>query len=158
MAGSGVFQMLGKLLSTQNDWGLALVRVMLGVVFFYHGAEKMLGWFGGAGFAGTMRGFTTFMHIPAPLAVLAIFAEFFGGIGLIVGLLSRIAAFGITVNMVVAIFTLNGAYGFSMNWTGRQKGEGYEFHLLVIAITLAIIGKGAGAWSLDRALSKSTSR
>jgi len=128
------------------------------VVFFYHGSEKMLGWFGGAGFAATMRGFENFMHIPAPLAVLAIFAEFFGGIGLIVGLLSRIAAFGITVNMLVAIFVLNGAYGFSINWTGRQKGEGDEFHLLVIAIPLAIIGKGAGAFSLDRALSKFTNR
>src|ERR1700739_4516253 len=95
--------MFRKLLSTRNDPSLTIPRLVLGVVFFAHGAQKMLGWFGGYGFHGTMGFFTQHMGIPAPLAFLAICAEFFGGLGLIVGFLSRIAAFGVTVNMLVAI-------------------------------------------------------
>jgi len=113
----------------------------------------MLGWFGGYGFKGTMGFFTQTMHIPAVFAFLAIAAEFFGGLGLIVGLLSRIAAFGITVNMLVAIFTVHLANGLFMNWTGQQKGEGYEYHLLVLAMTVALMIRGAGAFSIDRAIS-----
>jgi putative oxidoreductase len=141
-----------KLLSTSNDFVLTLVRLVLGVVFFAHGAQKMLGWFGGYGFTGTMGFFTQKMGIPAPLAFLAICAEFFGGLGLIVGLLSRIAAFGIICNMLVAIFTVHRFNGFFMNWFGNQKGEGFEYHLLAIAIGVAILVKGAGAFSLDRLL------
>ncbi len=142
-----------KLLSTSNDFTLTLVRLVLGVVFFAHGSQKMLGWFGGYGFHGTMGFFTQKMGIPAPLAFLAICAEFFGGLGLIVGLLSRIAALGIIVNMLVAIATVHFANGFFMNWFGNQKGEGFEYHLLAIAMGLVILIKGAGAFSLDRLLS-----
>ena len=94
----------------------------------------MLGWFGGNGFSGTMGFFTNMMHIPAPFALLAICAEFLGGIGLIVGALTRIAAFGIATNMVVAVLMVHAKVGFFMNWTGQQKGEGFEYHLLAIAI------------------------
>jgi putative oxidoreductase len=142
---------LRKLLSTPNDLTLTLVRLVLGIVFFAHGAQKMLGWFGGYGFHGTM-GFFTHQGIPAPLAFLAICAEFFGGLGLIVGLLSRIAAFGIMVNMLVAIVTVHRFNGLFMNWFGNQKGEGYEYHLLAIALCLVVMIKGAGALSIDRAL------
>jgi len=112
----------------------------------------MLGWFGGLGFSGTMGFFTGIMHIPAALALLAIAAEFFGGLGLVLGFLTRIAAFGIAVNMVVAIVTVNRAVGFFMNWFGTQRGEGYEYHLLVLAITAFLMIRGAGAFSVDRAL------
>jgi putative oxidoreductase len=115
----------------------------------------MLGWFGGFGFAGTMNFFTGMMHIPAPLAFLAIAAEFFGGMGLILGFLTRIAAFGIGVNMLVATMTVHRTFGFFMNWTGTQKGEGFEFHLLVVAIVAFLMIRGAGAFSVDRALSLS---
>ncbi len=142
-----------KLLSTPNDFVLTVVRLVLGIVFFAHGAQKMLGWFGGYGFHGTMGFFTEKMGIPAPLAFLAICAEFFGGLGLIVGLLSRVAAFGIICNMLVAIFTVHRFNGFFMNWFGQQKGEGFEYHLLAIAMGLTILIKGAGALSVDRALS-----
>jgi putative oxidoreductase len=142
-----------KLLSTPNDYALTIARLALGVVFFAHGAQKMLGWFGGYGFQGTMGFFTQRLGIPAPLAFLAICAEFFGGLGLIVGLLSRIAALGIMVNMLVAVAKVHAANGFFMNWTGQQKGEGFEYHLLAIALLLVILIKGAGAFSLDRALS-----
>jgi putative oxidoreductase len=97
--------------------------------------------------------FTGTMHIPAPLAFLAICAEFFGGIGLIIGFLTRIAAFGIATNMVVAIATVHHAFGFFMNWDGTQKGEGFEFHLLVLAIAAFLMIRGAGAFSVDHALS-----
>src|ERR1700704_5551262 len=109
--------MIRKVFSTDDSMATAIVRLVLGVVFFAHGAQKMLGWFGGFGFAGTMGFFTDTMHIPAPLAFLAIAAEFFGGLGLILGFLPRIAAFGIAVNMVVAIATVHGGFGFFMNWS-----------------------------------------
>jgi len=145
---------LRKLLTTSNDLAVTIVRLILGIVFFAHGAQKMLGWFGGYGFHGTMGAFTTHMGIPAPLALLAICAEFFGGLGLIVGLLGRIAAFGILINMLVAIAKVHVTNGFFMNWTGQQKGEGFEYHLLAIAIALLILIKGSGAFSVDRLLSR----
>ena len=147
-----------KLLSTSNDLTLTMLRLVLGVVFFAHGAQKMLGWFGGYGFKGTMGFFTQMMHIPAPFAFLAICAEFFGGLGLIFGLLTRVAAFGITVNMLVAIAKVHAANGFFMNWNGTQKGEGFEFHLLVLAVTVFLMIRGAGGFSLDRALTYTSRR
>ena len=146
--------MFRKLIATSNDFTYTIARLVLGVVFFAHGAQKMLGWFGGYGFTGTMGFFTQMLHIPAPLAFLAICAEFFGGLGLIVGLLSRVAAFGIAINMLVAILTVHIHYGFFANWYGQQKGEGIEYHLLAIALALVVMIKGAGALSIDRALSK----
>jgi putative oxidoreductase len=119
------------------------------VVFFLHGSQKMLGSFGGFGFSGTMQAFTGMMHIPAPFAFLAICAEFFGGLGLILGLLARVAAFGIAVNMIVAVLMVHLPNGPFMNWYGNQKGEGYEYHLLALALAIPIIIRGAGAFSVD---------
>jgi putative oxidoreductase len=144
--------MIRRLYATDDSTATSILRLTLGVVFFAHGAQKMLGWFGGFGFTGTMGFFTGMMHIPAPLALLAIAAEFLGGIGLIFGFLTRIAAFGIGVNMLVAIMTVHRAIGFFMNWTGTQKGEGFEFHLLVLAIVGFLMVRGAGAFSIDRLL------
>ena len=146
--------MFQRLLYTSNEWSLTVLRVVLGIVFFPHGAQKMLGWFGGNGFTGTMGFFENNMHVPAFLAFLAIAAEFFGSIGLILGCLTRIAAFGITVNMLVAIFTVHAANGMFMNWTGRQKGEGFEYHLLVLAITTALMIRGGGWMSVDGVLAR----
>jgi putative oxidoreductase len=145
--------MIRKLFSTDDSTATTILRMVLGLVFFAHGAQKLLGWFGGFGFASTMGYFTGTMHIPVPLAFLAIAAEFFGGLGLILGFLTRIAAFGIAVNMLVAIATVHGAFGLFMNWSGTQKGEGFEYHLLVLAITAFLMIRGAGAFSVDRALS-----
>jgi len=146
--------MFRKLISTSDDYAVTVARLILGVVFFAHGAQKMLGWFGGYGFTGTMGFFTQMMHIPAPLAFLAICAEFFGGLGLLVGFLGRVAAFGISMNMLVAILTIHIHNGFFANWTGQQKGEGFEYHLLAIALALVVMIKGSGALSVDRALSR----
>jgi len=124
----------------------------LGIVFFAHGAQKALGWFGGPGFEGTMKSFTQGLGLPSVLAVLVILTEFLGGIGLIIGLLSRVAAFGIAFEMAVAILLVHAPNGFFMNWYGSQKGEGFEYHLLAISMALLVTVRGAGAWSLDRVL------
>ena len=137
------------LLKTNNNFAPTLARLTLGVVFFPHGAQKVLGWFGGYGFSGTMNFFTGSMHIPAVFAFLAILAEFAGALGLITGLLSRVAAFGIATNMVVAIVTVHGANGFFMNWFGNQKGEGFEYHLLAIGLALIVLIYGGGKASID---------
>ena len=145
--------MFRKLIATDSDLATTILRLALGVIFFAHGAQKALGWFGGYGFAGTMGFFTGAMHIPAIFAFLAIAAEFLGGLGLIFGLLTRVAAFGIFCNMVVAVALVHGQFGFFMNWTGAQKGEGYEYHLLVLATTAFLMIRCAGAASVDRLLS-----
>jgi putative oxidoreductase len=144
--------MLAYLFHTSPDWIETLIRITLGVVFFAHGAQKLLGWFGGAGFRDTMRTMHQFLRLPIPLAFLAIATEFFGGAGLIVGLLSRVAALGIAVTMVVAIFMVNGRYGLFLNWFGDRKAHGFEYHLLVIALAAVIIARGSGSLSLDRLL------
>jgi putative oxidoreductase len=146
--------MFRKLINTTGDPVITILRLVLGLLFFAHGAQKTLGWFGGYGFSGTMGFFTQGMHIPAPLAFLAICAEFLGGIGLVVGLLGRVAAFGIACNMLVAVVMVHRHFGLFANWAGNQKGEGIEYHLLALAIALAIMIKGSGAFSIDRALSK----
>jgi len=147
--------MFRKLMATDNDAAITVLRLVTGIVFFAHGAQKMLGWFGGYGFTGTMGFFTGMLHIPAPFAALAIGAEFFGGLGLIVGLFSRVAAFGIFCNMLVAVAMVHHQFGLFMNWAGTQKGEGFEFHLLALAITVFLMIRGAGAASVDRLWSSS---
>lgn len=147
--------MFQKIVNTSSDCTVTMLRLVLGVVFFAHGAQKMLGWFGGFGFSGTMGFFTHQMGIPVIFAFLAIAAEFFGSLGLLTGFLGRIAAFGIMCNMFVAIAMVHRFNGFFMNWMGNQKGEGFEFHLLAIAIALSIIIKGSGSLSVDRALTRS---
>jgi putative oxidoreductase len=145
--------MLRKLIATDRDIATTILRLVLGVIFFAHGAQKMLGWFGGYGFSGTMGFFTGMMHIPTLFAFLAIGAEFFGSLGLILGFLTRIAALGISCNMIVAIAMVHHQFGFFMNWTGAQKGEGFEYHLLILAVTFFLMIRGAGAYSIDRVLS-----
>ena len=130
-----------------------MARLALGLVMFPHGAQKMLGWFGGNGFTATI-GFFTGQGIPAPLAFLDIVAEFFGSLGLIVGLLGRVAAFGNFCVMVVAILAVHLPNGFFMNWSGQQAGEGFEYHLLAIALALVVMIGGSGAMSFDRALTE----
>lgn len=129
-----------------------VLRLTLGAVFLPHGAQKVLGWFGGYGFSATMGFFTGHMHIPAFFAFLAIAAEFAGAIGLILGLFTRVAALGIASVMAVAIVTVHYANGFFMNWSGTQKGEGFEYHLLALGIALALMIRGGGKWSADAAI------
>jgi putative oxidoreductase len=143
-----------RLLATDSSRTLAFQRVLLGLVMFPHGAQKLLGWFGGYGFDGTMGFFTGSLGIPAVFAFLAIVAEFFGALGLITGFLSRVSALGIGAVMAVAVAKVHSGVGFFMNWGGNQAGEGYEYHLLAIALALIVIIKGAGAASLDAVVAK----
>ncbi len=143
--------MLKKLLNTDDDISALVLRVLLGIVFFPHGMQKLFGWFGGYGFFGTMGGFEQ-MGVPAVFAFFAVIAEGLGCLGLITGFLTRLSAFGIGTNMVVAVLMIHYKFGFFMNWDGKQAGEGIEFHLLVIAIAVALIIKGGGKWSVDRAI------
>jgi putative oxidoreductase len=144
--------MLEKLLNTPEDPVLTIVRIVLGVVMFAHGAQKALGWFGGYGFRGTMGFFHEQLKIPSVLAVLAILAEFLGSICLILGLFTRVAALGIMIVMLAAIFMVHLKVGFFSNWFGNQKGEGFEYHLLAIALCVVLLARGAGAFSLDHML------
>ncbi len=146
--------MFKKIISTQDDAALLILRLLLGIVFFPHGMQKVFGWFGGQGFSGAMEGFTVKMGIPVFFAFLAILAESAGSLGLITGFLTRIAAFGITCNMVVAVAMIHWKNGFFMNWFGKQQGEGFEYHILVVAITLALMIKGGGRWSVDGYITK----
>ena len=141
--------MMEVLLHTRPDWVLTIARLLLGIVFFAHGAEKMLGWFGGPGFHATLQTLTKQLRIPAPLAVLVMYAELFGGLGLIVGLLTRIAAAGIALTMLGAIAMVSRHYGLFMDWYGTRKGHGFEYHLLAIALALVLLVQGAGAVSMD---------
>ena len=139
------------LLQTDSNVAGLILRITLAVVMFPHGAQKVLGWFGGHGFRETMKSFTG-SGIPAAFALLAIATEFLGPLGLAVGLLTRVAALGIACVMLVAIVTVHWPHGFFVNWSGNQKGEGFEYHLLVLGIAITLIIVGGGAWSLDGAL------
>lgn len=149
--------MFRKLVGTHREFILSIVRLVVGVIFFYHGAQKMLGWFGGMGFVRQTAAFEARMHFPAVIAVLPTLAEFFGGLGLIVGFLTRIAAFGLFCDMIVAMALVTGPNGLSMNWSGRQAGEGIEFSLMAVAIMLLFMVRGGGALSLDYLLQGSGS-
>ena len=143
--------MLTKLLRTRNDWVLTLIRVVAGGVMLPHGMQKVFGWFGGGGFTTTMHFFTQ-RGYSAPLVYLLIASEFFGALGMILGFLSRIAAFGVAVDMTVAAITVTSRFGMFINWGGTQKGEGMEFQFLMVAMALAIVIGGGGAFSVDRAV------
>jgi putative oxidoreductase len=132
-----------------NNSLLTVQRAVLGAVMFPHGAQKLLGWFGGYGFDGTMKFFTDTMHLPAPLALLIILGESIGALLLIAGLGTRLAAFGISAIMLGAVLTTHGGFGFFMNWYGAQPGEGFEYHLLALALSVPLVIAGGGKYALD---------
>jgi len=138
---------------TDNSWTGLILRLTLGLVMFPHGAQKLLGWYGGFGFNGTMGFFTQQMGMPWLIAFLVILGESLGSVALLAGLLTRFTAAGIGAIMLGAITMVHLPHGFFMNWFGKQQGEGYEYHLLVIGITAALLVTGAGRWSIDREIS-----
>ncbi len=143
-----------RLLQTDDAWTGLVLRLMLAMVIFPHGAQKLFGWFGGHGFTATLDTFTVKMHISVFFALLAVIAESIGSMALFIGLLTRVAAFGIFCVMIVAIWMVHWQHGFFMNWFGQKKGEGFEFHLLAIAICIVLMIAGGGRWSIDRMISK----
>ena len=144
--------MFRKLIETPNDYAIFVARVALAAVMFPHGAQKVFGWFGGHGYSATVGFFTGTLGIPAPLAVLVILAESVGAVALALGLRGRVSAFGIAATMLGAVVMVHGKAGFFMNWSGQQGGEGFEYHVLAIALAAAVIIRGSGALSLDRLL------
>jgi putative oxidoreductase len=140
-----------------NEDPLTIGRIALGLVFFAHGAQKMLGWFGGTGFSETIAEFAK-TGMPTALALFAIFVEFFGSLSLLFGLLSRAAALAIIIEMIGAVLTVHIHNGFFMNWMGHQKGEGFEYHIIAVALAFVILVRGAGALSIDRLVSSRESR
>ncbi len=141
---------LQRFLGTDGNWGETVARVSLGAVMIPHGAQKLLGWFGGPGFRGTMGWFTEQAGIPAPLAVLVILAESLGAAALVMGVAGRFMAGGIALVMAGAIFMGHHENGFFMNWFGTMQGEGFEYHLLAIGLALVVMIRGSGAFSVDR--------
>jgi putative oxidoreductase len=138
-----------SLFKTDDSWAGLILRMGLGGVIFAHGAQKLLGWFGGNGFEGTMGFFTQTMGLPWVVAFLVIIGESLGSLGLIAGFLTRFTAASFVVIMIGAIATVHWPQGFFMNWFGQQQGEGFEYHLLVIAMSAALIVLGGGRWSMD---------
>ncbi|HEU5168652.1 MAG TPA: DoxX family protein [Chitinophagaceae bacterium] len=143
-----------KIFQTKDNNTSAIIRIVLGLILFPHGAQKMLGWFGGYGFNGTMGFFTNTVGLPWIMAFLVIAIEFIGAIGLIFGFATRIVAVGIISLFAGIIFTSHLQNGFFMNWEGNLKGEGYEYHLLIIGMAIALLVSGAGKWSVDHVLQK----
>lgn len=144
--------MWSKLLKTEANASELILRLALGIMIFPHGAQKLLGWFGGYGFSGTMQHFTDNMGIPWIFAFAAIVTEFFGGIALVTGFMTRISAALVGFTLLVAAFMGHVQNGFFMNWSGNQAGEGFEFHLLAVAMGAALAIRGGGLWSLDKML------
>ncbi|HEX2736347.1 MAG TPA: DoxX family protein [Polyangiaceae bacterium] len=128
---------------------LLLQRAVLGAVIFPHGAQKLLGWFGGYGFAGTMQFLTGSVGLPAPIALLVVLGESLGALLLVAGLGTRFAALLISAVMIGAVATTHGQIGFFMNWFGNQPGEGFEYHLLALALALPLVVQGGGRFALD---------
>lgn len=146
-----------RIFDTDAHWdGLAL-RLGLGLMMFPHGAGKLLGWFGGSGYSATMNAMTEGMGVPAIFALAAILTEFFGGFALLLGLATRVAALGVGFTMLVASY-FHWEHGFFMNWYGTKSGEGFEFHLLAVAIATALVMKGSGALGLDRLIQHQSKR
>jgi putative oxidoreductase len=138
------------LFQTDDGWSGLVLRLTLGLVMFPHGAQKLLGWYGGFGFDGTMGAFTQKMGMPWIIAFLVIIGEFFGSLALMAGFLTRFTAASLAVIMLGAVIMVHLPHGFFMNWFGKQQGEGFEYHLLIVGIAAALLVTGGGRWSADR--------
>lgn len=151
LSGNTVVSLLTR---TSDSLSPVLLRLTLAAVLFPHGAQKLLGWFGGYGFTGTMGFFTGTMGIPWILAFGTIMIEFFAPLLLLIGAGTRLAALGLGTVLTTAMFMVHVQNGFFMNWFGTQKGEGIEYFLLIIGLALSLIISGGGRWSVDRMIRK----
>jgi putative oxidoreductase len=150
--------MLIRFFATDRSWVSLVQRIVLALVIFPHGAQKLFGWWGGYGYAGTVQGFESGMGVPEPVTVLIILAETLGSVALLLGAVTRPAAFGIGGVMLGAMLLVHVRVGFFMNWTGNQAGEGFEYHLLALALAIPLVIKGGGLWSVDAAIARALSR
>lgn len=145
--------MKNLVLNTSASVSATTIRIILGIVIFSHGAQAMLGWFGGSGLSATLQALTTFMGLPWLVALSVICLQFFGSLMLLLGIGTRVAALGI-LGMFIGMIPYHVDFGFFMNWTGSQQGEGFEYHILVIGMCLVLLIDGGGTFSLDRNFSK----
>ncbi|QPJ62295.1 MAG: DoxX family protein [Candidatus Nitronauta litoralis] len=145
---------LKQFFKTEDSITPLVLRITLALVIFPHGAQKVLGWFGGFGFEGTLGFFTQKMGLPTGLVLLIFAGEFLGSLGLLTGFLTRFSAAGIAAIMTGAAATAHWGNGFFMNWSGKQAGEGFEFHILAIGIAVALIITGGGKFSVDQWISE----
>jgi putative oxidoreductase len=145
---------MSRFFATDESMRSLFQRAALAALVFPHGAQKLLGWFGGYGFAGVFHWFTQDMGVPAPLAVLVILVESLGMIALAAGFLTRLVAAGFAATMVGAIVLVHGQFGFFMNWTGAQGGEGFQYHLALLALAVPLAITGGGAWSIDGVIAR----
>lgn len=143
-----------QIVKTTQNWGATTVRFALGIVLFAHGAQSMLGWFGGFGLKATIEFLSTHMGLPAFIGFVVICIQFFGSLMLLLGLLTRVAALGV-FGIFIGMATYHFDYGFYMNWSGANAGEGFEYHILVIGMCLMLIISGGGAFSVDRKILRS---
>ncbi len=146
--------MINTLFSANGDWVGLILRLTIGLIIFPHGAQKMLGWFGGYGFNGTMGFFTGTAGLPYIVGLAVILLEFGGSLLLVAGLGTRVIALGFIGLMIGIILTSHLPNGFFMNWYGSQPGEGYEYHLLVIGLAVALLIEGAGRYSVDSVIAR----
>ena len=142
------------LFQTNDNFSYWVPRVILGCVFLPHGAQKLFGWFGGFGFTNTMTYFTQTTGLPWIIAFLIVMGESLGSLGLILGFFTRLSALGLICIMVGAIITVHIPNGFFMNWFGKQAGEGFEYHLLVIGMSIPLLISGGGKYSVDMLIHK----
>lgn len=146
---------LSQWLSARQQWAPLTLRLPFGVIFFAHGAQKVLGWFGGYGWHGTMQYFTQSLHIPAPVAAIAILVELLGGLALLAGVFTRCAALLAAVEMLVAAILVHLPNGFFLNWMNEpNKGHGIEYNVALIGASLALMLLGGGRLSVDEAFRK----
>lgn len=145
---------MNRIIATNsNNWPALIARLALGLTIFPHGAQKLLGWFGGYGYTGTMGFFTSQVHLPYIVGLLFILIEFFGSLFLIFGFLTRLSAIGFIGIYIGAIFMVHAANGFFMNWNVEAgKGEGWEFFILLFGLALIALVWGGGKASVDAAL------
>ncbi|MBN2428096.1 MAG: DoxX family protein [Deltaproteobacteria bacterium] len=144
-----------NLFSTIDCWGLIFIRLALGAIFMAHGGQKLFGWAGGAGFEGTIQFFETTWGIPMPLTILAMVTEFFGGLAVLLGCLTRLAALGLAAVMGVAIYKVHYIHGFFLNWScSPDLGHGVEFNVALLAMAITLLFSGAGHLSVDKWLGK----
>ncbi len=150
--------MIKRIINTNATWTPTIIRLVLGCVLFPHGAQKMLGWYGGGGFSTTMNHFTTGGGMHYITALFVILIEFFGSLMLILGAFTRVAALGVFGLFMGIIYNVAYANGFFMNWGGDKKGEGFEYHILILGMALALVIAGGGNFSIDQKLSSNNNQ
>jgi putative oxidoreductase len=146
---------IGKLFNTLDAYGLIFLRLGLGTIFIAHGAQKVFGWFGGPGFEETLAYFQDHLGVPFGAAVLAMLTEFLGGLAVLIGLLTRIAALGLAIVMAVVISQVHWGHGFFLNWPcSPEIGHGFEYNLALMAMALTLVCTGPGKLSADKWISE----